>query len=329
MTIKYDLSTTLQPYPIPVPENERELSDLDELGSLLVRRSISPHASVSAGIAGNVHLPFSGNMFTPTNGVQAAHEAIIRLRGERGIVRLTPDDDDLSAYDGVAEDIGLLNGFRVPEAELLQQDKNKTLVMSSPNGVSGRIATLQEVVRMARHFQLVVIDERLPAFSMRRLIPLVMEWENVVFVQRFPFIMPRQTADIGWIVHPTELRDGLSRHTEPVPEESIADVLRFGGTNTFSAARQSARLKSQLFREMRKLSIVSVPYPSWSNSLLLRVERGDRDEIVHLLADRDIDVYTPPHANLLQHFRVTAVSEEATISLRDALVEINLELERE
>src|SRR5699024_12452987 len=65
---------------------------------------------------------------------------------------LTPDDH-LSAYDEVAEDIGLLNGFRVPVDELLEQDENTTLVLSSPNGISGRIATVQEAVRLARHFR--------------------------------------------------------------------------------------------------------------------------------------------------------------------------------
>lgn len=327
MTVNYNLANTLQPYPLPLDEHERTLDDLDELGSLLVRRSVSPHASVSAGIAGSLHLPFPGNMFTATSGTRAAHEAIIRLTGERGIVRLGPDDDDLSAYDDVAEDIGLLNGFRVPESKLLQQDRGKTLVMSSPNGVSGRIATIQEAVRMARQFRLVVIDERLAAFSMRRLTPLVMEWENIVFVQRFPFTMPGQTRDFGWIVHPAEMKKQLEEHTESVPETTVDQVLRFGGTNTFAASRHSARLKSQLYREMRKLSIVSVPYPSWSNSLLARVERGDRDDIVQRLADRGIEVYAPPHANLLQHLRITAVSEDATRALRDALVEINLEME--
>lgn len=327
MTLKYDLSTTLQPYPLPIDEDIQPLSDLDELGSLLVRRSVSPHASVSGGIAGSLHMPFPGNMFTPTKGIRAAHEAIIRLSGERSIIRLAPDDEDLAAYDGVAEDIGLLNGFRIPEELLLQQDRNQTLVLSSPNGISGRIATVQEIVRMARHFRLVVIDERLAAFSMRRLIPLVMEWENIVFVQRFPFIMPGQKREFGWIAHPPEMRDQIAEHTESVPQETIDEVLGFGAINTFSAARQSARLKSQLYREMRKLSLVSVPYPSWSNSLLLRVERGERDEIVQALADRGIAVYAPPHANLLHHFRVTAVSEEATKALRDALVEINLGLE--
>lgn len=322
-TIRYDLSTTLQPYPVTADENDQSISDLNELGAVLVRRNLSPHATVSAGVAGELRLPAASSIFTPANGVHAAHEAIIRWRGNDGIIRLIPDDDALSPYDDVAEDVGLLNGFRLPVEELLQHDRRKTLVLSSPNGISGRIATLQEIVRLARHFRLVVIDERLAGFSMRRLTPLVLEWENIVFVERFPFLMPGQTTDFGWMVHPSVLREEIAGHVDQIPEVALNEALRYGAIHTFREERRIARRKSQLYRELRKLSILSVPYPSWSNSLLARVERGDRDEIVWQLAERGITVYSPPHPNLQQHIRITAISNEATMALREALVEIN------
>lgn len=180
---------------------------------------------------------------------------------------------------------------------------------------------------MARHFRLVVIDERLAPFSMRRLTPLVVEWENIVFVQRFPFAMPGQTSDFAWMVHPNALRSQIAEHSDPPPQETIDEALQLGGINTYQAERYITRQKSQLYRELRKLSIVSVPYPSWSNSLLARVERGDRGTMVNQLAERGIAVYVPPHANLQQHIRITAVSSEATMALREALVEINRDLD--
>lgn len=326
MTSPYDLSSTLLPFPAGLDTDSRELSDMDELGSLLVRRGVAPHASVSAGVAGDIHLPFPGNLFTPTAGIQAAHDSLATMSQHGGILRLSPDDDALSAYDDVAEDIGLLNGFRIPTDELLQHDKRNTIVLSSPNGVSGRIANVQEIVRLARHFQLVIVDERLTAFSMRRLTPLVLEWENIVFVQRFPFIMPGQTKEFAWIVHPASMKNQVAEHSSPVDEETVTEALTYGGINTFQAARQAARLKSHLYREMRKMSVLSVPYPSWSNSLLARIERGNRDDVVRELGDRGFSVYVPPHPNLLQHIRLTAISEEATMALRKALVEINRQL---
>lgn len=326
MTIRYDLATAFQPYPLSGYRNDRHFEDLDELGSMLVRRSLSPHAAVSAGVAGEFHLPMDSHLFTAAAGLDAAHQAICRWRGNNGIIRVVPDDESLSPYDEISEDIGLLNGFRLPVAELLKQDKRKTLVLSSPNGISGRIATLQEIVRLVRHFRTVVIDERLAAFSLRRLTPLVLEWENIVFVQRFPFQMPGQSSDLAWMVHPGALRDQIAEFTDSLPQMVIDEALEFGGVNTHRAERHITRLKSQLYRELRKLSIVSVPYPSWSNFLLVRIERGDRDDIVERLAQRGIAVYVPPHPNLQQHFRVTAVSSEATMALKQALIEINREI---
>ena len=327
MKIRYDLASTIHPYPLPDHRNDRHIEDLDELGSILVRKSLSPHAAVSGGVAGEFHLPAASNMFTAANSTHNAHVAIAQWRGHDGIIRLIPDDEELAAYDDVAEDIGLLNGFRLPMEELLLQDRRKTVVLSSPNGISGRIIMLQEIVRLARHFRFVIIDERLAAFSMRRLTPLVLEWENIVFVQRFPFVMPGQSSDFGWMIHPGELRSQIVEHTHSLPQEIIDEAVQTGGISTFRAERHVARLKSQLYRELRKLSIVSVPYPSWSNTLLARVERGARDTIVNMLADRGIAVYSPPHLNLQQHFRVTAVSTDATMAFKQVLIEINRELE--
>lgn len=326
MKIRYDLSTTFQPYPLSEFRNDRDFEDLDELGSLLVRRSLSPHAAVSAGVAGEFHLPMDTNLFTAAPGIDAAHQAISRWQQRNGFLRVVPDDESLSTYDPVTEDVGMINGFRLPMDHLLKQDKSKTLILSSPNGISGRISTLQEVVRLVRHFRLVVIDERMAAFSLRRLTPLVLEWDNIMFVQRFPFRMPGQSGDFAWMVHPGSLRDQIREHVYPLSHDLVDEALEIGGINTWRAERHITRQKSQLYRELRKLSIVSVPYPSWANFLLARVERGDRDDIVARLAERGIAVYAPPHPNLQQHIRVTAVSTDATMALKQALIEINREI---
>ena len=327
---RYDLSTLLQPFPVDALDGDNSrvsrepITDLIEIGRLLTSRHLSSHPAASAQLG--LHYSSARNLWSPTNGVQAAHRAIIRWRNQRGFVRLMPDDDALAPYNGIAADVPLLNGFRIPVEALLKHDPRSTLVLSSPNGISGRIATVQEIVQLARHFALVVIDERLAAFSMRRLTPLVSEWGNIMSVQQYPFIMPGQTRDFGWIIHPSAFKGDIARHLAPVPPETEEEVLSYGAINTFAAERHVARLKGQLYREMRKLSLVSVPYPSWSNALLARIERGDREVVLRQLADRGISVHAPAHANLRHHVRITAVSEDATIALRAALIEINRDI---
>lgn len=326
-SIKYDLSKLFQPYPAEIesaPLLGEPVTDLTDIGRLLTNRHLAGRQVGDQTVS--PRFPSARNMWSPTNGTQAAHRAIIRWRNQHSFVRLVPDDESLAPYNGIAEDVNMLNGFRIPVEELLTHDRRATLVLSSPNGISGRIGTVQEIVQLARHFALVVIDEQLAPFSSRRLTPLVSEWENLIAIQRYPFIMPGQTTDFGWMIHPSMFRMELSRYIAPLSPETVLEVLRYGVTNTFSAERHVSRLKGQLYREMRKLSLLSVPYPSWGNALLARVERGSRDEIVAKLADRGIRVYAAPHANLLQHFRITAVSSEATLALRAALIEINREI---
>lgn len=324
MSVRHDLSSLVLPLPAQFVELPEQATDMVDVGRAITVRQLSGHPA--AQLSADLAFRSARNMWSPANGVQAAHRTIIRWRNQRGFVRLVPDDDALAPYNGLATDVNLLNGFRIPVEELLQHDRRATLVLSSPNGISGRIGTVQEIVRLARHFALVVIDERLTGFSSRRLTPLASEWENVVTIQRFPFLMPGQTQEFAWMIHPPEHRAELSRYLAPLPPETIQEVLAYGTMNTHAAERHTARLKGQLWREMRKMSILSVPYPSWSNALLARIERGTREHVVRGLADRGIAVYVPPHANLRQHIRITAVSNEATMALREALVEINREI---
>lgn len=321
MTINYDLSRLILPLPAQFAGLPEPVTDMVDVGRSLTIRQVSGHPA--AQLPAEIAFRSARNMWSPANGVQAAHRAIIRWRNQRGFVRLVPDDDALAPYNGLAIDVPLLNGFRIPVEQLLEHDRRATLVLSSPNGISGRIGTVQEIVRLARHFAMVVIDERLAGFSSRRLTPLASEWENVITIQHFPFIMPGQTGDFAWMIHPPEHRAELSRYLAPLPPETVQEVLAYGIMNTHAAERHVARLKGQLWREMRKMSLLSVPYPSWSNALLAHIERGRRDEVVQGLADRGIAVYVPPHTNLRQHIRITAVSNEATMALREALVEIN------
>lgn len=320
------MATTLQPYPLS-PGHISPAPTLQALGELILARNLSTRSAAAAGITSRLSHKQLAALWSPADSASAAHEAVIRWRSHDGIIRLVPDDDTLAVYDGHAEDIGLLNGFRLPVEELLTHNPRKTLVLSSPNSISGQVATVQEIVRLLRHFSLVVIDERLATFGMRRLTPLVSEWENLISVQRFPFLMPGETSGFGWVLHPQGLQHQLAEHLEQVQSSSVEEALAYGRLDPFRAERLISRRKSQLYRELRKLSILSVPYPSWSNSLLARIERGDRDQIVAALADQGIAIYAPPHANLRQHVRITAIDNPASLRLRDALVEINRDLE--
>ncbi|MCA9833343.1 MAG: hypothetical protein KC435_05315 [Thermomicrobiales bacterium] len=321
MPASLDLATLIPDFPVELLSDRAV--DLLSLDQILVRQGLARHPHA----AGESWLRSANNqIFSVSNGVGAAYDAIQKMRHNAPIIRLVPNAGEVTELHGNIIDIPLLNGFRLPIGTLLEQDPAATLIVSTPEPISGRIATVQEMVRLARHFALVVMDEQLAPFSLRRLTPLIEEWENLVSIQRFPFHMPGEISPFAWMVHPTAMRPLIQEHLEPVPQETIAEVMSYGQIDTFPAERYAARLKGQLWRELRKLSIVSVPYPSWGPALLAQVERGDRDEIVADLHARGIEVYAPPHPNLRHVFRATAVSPDAIQALKDALIEINLGL---
>lgn len=265
-------------------------------------------------------------MFTAVSNLDAFHETVRQLWGKRGVVRFTPESEALKAYDPVAIDVPLRNGFRLPIDRISELDPESVVVLTAPNGISGYMHPTMEIAALAKYFYLVVLDERHADFSLRKLTPLVAEWENVISLRRYPFDVGASVEPMAGAIHPQSMH-GFISGVMPVPDHVQLDVFTVGSMNLWNdATRRTARIKGQLYREMRKLSIVSVPYPSWANYLLVKVERGDREMVVAGLADRGIDVYVPPHANLQQHFRVTALSDEATEALKQALIEINREI---
>ena len=78
---------------------------------------------------------------------------------------------------------------------------------------------------------------------------------------------------------------------------------------------------------LRKLNMVSVPYPTWSNFLLVRAERTSAPILIDGLNRRNIQVAPVADTVLAdQVFRVSAGRPEHTDALRAALIEVGLEI---
>ena len=76
---------------------------------------------------------------------------------------------------------------------------------------------------------------------------------------------------------------------------------------------------------LRKLNLLR-PLPSWANFVLAKIERGNAESIQQDLAAHDIFVYRPVDPALDQHLRIAAATPETTRLLKEALVEIALEI---
>lgn len=270
------------------------------------------------------------------NGIDELHAMITRWRSDHGPLLMFPPTDPaldawVEAHGAQVEQIPRLNGFRMPvRNEMDSIPRGSTAVVMSPNDPSGTIITVQETVRLLRRCSVVVVDERHAAYSSRSVLPLVREWENMIVTQTFETFAGLTSLPLAWAIAPPGFAKEIAKRGRPSGVGRTSLVAAIATLDDWSFVQQMVRRvtmeKGRLFRQIRKLNMISAPYPSWSNFLICRFERGSSDFFLPRLAERGIDLYRPPHQNLRNHVRISAVSGEWTNELKHALVDIALEL---
>lgn len=201
---------------------------------------------------------------------------------------------------------------------------NALTVIQHPNDPTGTPTTLHDAVRMIRRSRLVVIDERHGGYGARSLLPLVREFDRVVILRSFETWAGLGSLPVAFAIGAPDVIHEIQR----------ASVLRVAGGPLLAAHASLddmrglnlavARIKDEkarMYRMLRKMNMVR-PLPSWANFVLVRVERGDPLFYPDELLKRDIRVHVPEQPELAGHFRISAVSHEATAALRSALIEI-------
>ncbi|HYI25581.1 MAG TPA: aminotransferase class I/II-fold pyridoxal phosphate-dependent enzyme [Thermomicrobiales bacterium] len=270
------------------------------------------------------------------NGIDELHAMIAQWRNDHGPLVLFPPSDPglerwLGHHSNQVEAINRERGFGIPVAPgQLTMPRGATSIVMSPNDPTGTILTVQDAVRLSRQSALVVIDERHAAYSLRSLTPLVREFENLVVLQTFETFAGMTAFPLAWGIAPPRIVREIAARQRPSGLAPAAIIAAGAALDADSEIRATVRKviyeKGRLFRQLRKLSMISPPYPSWSNFLLARIERGTADFFVPRLAERGIVVYRVGHPRLQQHLRVSGVSLDATTALKQALIEIALDL---
>ena len=270
------------------------------------------------------------------NGIDELHAMIARWRGAEGpLVIFPPGDPKLHAWLGQftnqVERVERLADFSLPiDARYPSLPRGSTPIVMSPNDPTGTILTVQEAVRLSRQSTLVVVDERHAAYSPRTLGPLIREFDNIVLLQTFETSAALSAFPLAWAIAPPKIAREIAARTRPSGIATVSVVAGLAALDAHNEIRASVRRvmieKGRLFRQLRKLSMISPPYPSWANFLLARIERGTSAYFVPQLAERGIDVFTVEDPTLPNHLRISAVSADATNALKQALIEIAIDL---
>lgn len=273
---------------------------------------------------------------TLANGIDELHAMIASWRGGEGPLLLFPPSDTalerwLRGHADQVEIISRGRHFAIPvEANDANLPRGATAIVMSPNDPTGTILHTHEAVRLARQCAFLVVDERHGGYSPRSAIPLAREFENVIVLQTFETWAGLSALPLAWAIAPPTITRQLAAFERPSGIARLAVIAALATLDDDSTIRAYVRKvvseKGRLYRQMRKLSMVSPPYPSWANFLLLRIERGTSDFFLPRLRWHGLEVFPVQNPALPNHFRVSAVSADATNALKQALIEIALDL---
>jgi histidinol-phosphate aminotransferase len=278
----------------------------------------------------------SSDWIVLANGIDELHMMIARWRSDHGPMVLFPPSDPalerwITQHASQTERVQRLRDFSLPlDPKFPKLPRGATAIVLTPNDPTGTIMSVQETVRLSRQCSFVVIDERHAAYSSRTLAPLAREFENLILVQTFETAASLPAFPLAWAIAPPRIAREVAEWGRP---SGIARMSVLAGLAALDAREDIQRTvrkvmveKGRLFRQLRKLSMISPPYPSWSNFLLARIERGTGEFFVPRLRERGIEVYQVEDPALPNHLRISAISATATNALKQALIDAALDL---
>ncbi len=271
---------------------------------------------------------------TLANGIDELLQMLLLWRRDRGPVLLFPPSDPEEERRAALHQLDVLLlprtgrfALQLDPPTVASIPAHATAYIASPHDPSGTLLGSQDAVRLTRACEVVVVDERHTEYSARTLIPFVREFDNLVVLQTFETWAGLAGLPFAYAVARPEVSAELAHYRRPGGVALGAVLAGHATLDDLAYVRATVQRvreeKSRLYRTLRKLNMISVPYPSWANFLLARVELGDAAYFARELAHRDIRVHIPTHPDLrADHLRISATSPDATLALKRALIEI-------
>ena len=284
------------------------------------------------------HLGLPAAAIVFANGIDALLRDLFGWLADLGPLVIFPPSDQQPERLARRSGLDLTELYRTPRFEVgvdpravAELPVSWSGYVQSPNDPSGTILATDDAVRLARGARALVIDERHGAYSPRTLLPLAREFDNVIVLRTFETWAGLAGLPLAYAVVPGRLRasfDASRVGTAPAMGAVIAaDATLDDLGSVLGTVRQVRSERSRMYRALRKLNMVSVPYPSWANFLLVRAERTTAPYLVGALERRGVRVAPVEHEALHDSvMRVGAGLPRQTDRLQRALIEIGATL---
>jgi histidinol-phosphate aminotransferase len=200
-------------------------------------------------------------------------------------------------------------------------------IVDSPTNPLGSLLGAAAAVRLARACQFLVVDERFSEFAGISLLPLTVEFDNIVVLRSFETWAGVQNPPCAWFVASARAASALGIREHAVEPKAVSSALT--ALDDMATVGVTMRLwreeRSRLFRMLRKFSFLE-PLPSWGPFVPARVRITSRDALVAALGKRDVHIHVPWTPGLERYVRVGIGSRGAMDHLRSALLDAAPEL---
>lgn len=212
------------------------------------------------------------------------------------------------------------------EAVLAERDRADVIILCSPNNPTGCRATDENVMRLARNFDgLVVVDEAYHEFSGHSAVPLLAELPNLIVLRTFSKAMAMAGLRVGYLLASPELRREIHKATLPYNLNFFSATAAEVACERYDLLKPRIDLiiseRERLLTSLRAISGID-PVPSSANFMIAKTAVSPQTLFKELLA-RDIlvrDVSRYPM--LADYFRASVGSPEENDRFVGALKEV-------
>ncbi len=219
--------------------------------------------------------------------------------------------------------------FAAGPALRLRQPTANTVVLCSPNEITGRVAPPLEVVSLLKAGMTVVVDERYAEFTDKGLGILASEFPNLVSLRTFGPWAGLWGVPVSYALASAEIVDQLkarwSQSLLTAASRVAAGASLDDATLLMNRVRHIRLERARLFRRLRKLNFLQ-PLPSHGPFLCCQVTRGEAERVCGLLEAEGILIHNCVADGLPGHVRISVGTPEQTDHLFATLTRISVSL---
>lgn len=182
---------------------------------------------------------------------------------------------------------------------------NAVAIVQSPSDPLGSLLAPADLVRLARSCCLVLIDERFAEISGQSLVPMAIEFDNVIVFRSLAYWAGLENQPLAFAIGSRRALEQTSIQGSSICASAVATAARV--LEDLSEIEQNVRAirseRSRLYRLVRKFAFLE-PVPGWGPFLAVRVGLGQRDHLVGELRQRDVHIAALAEPGLESYVRI-------------------------